>query len=65
MSPLVKLTQNHLELSRAELDELVIRHLREKHPGALPISVDYELRSEKCAVIAWWIPARDGEDAEG
>lgn len=46
---------NCFELSRAEVDRLVIRELRRKHPGALPISIDFEPRTEGGFCHCWWI----------
>lgn len=47
-----------MELSQQEVNVLVIAELRRRHPEApLPISIDYEPRSEKGFCHCWWIPS--------
>ncbi len=54
------ITRNCLELSQAEIDRLVIRELRKRHPGALAITIDYEARSAAAFCHCWWVSAEDG-----
>lgn len=42
------------ELSRAEVDQMVIRELRRRHHGALPISIDYEPKTDGGFCHVWW-----------
>ena len=44
------------ELSRAEVDRLIIQELQRRHPGALPVTVDYEARTEGGFCHCWWVP---------
>lgn len=49
-------TSNCLELSQAEIDALVIAELQRRHPRALPISIDYEPRTDGGFCHCWWVP---------
>jgi hypothetical protein len=42
------------ELSQSEVNRLVIQELQRRHPKALPISIDYEPRTEKGFCHCWW-----------
>jgi hypothetical protein len=46
-----------LELSRAAVEQLVIAELRRRHPNALPVSVDFEPRTEGGFCHCWWTMA--------
>ena len=47
--------QNNLELSRDEVDAMVIAELRRRFPDALPMSVDYEPRTDGGFCHVWWV----------
>lgn len=57
-----KTTRRCLELSLAEVDQLVITELRKRYPGALPISIDYEPRTEGGFCHCWYVAAEDGAE---
>lgn len=44
-----------LELSRNEVEQLIITELQKRFPKALPISIDFELRSAGGFCHCWWI----------
>jgi hypothetical protein len=44
-----------LELSRSEVEAMIVRELRRRHPSALPISIDFEPRSPDGFCHCWWV----------
>ncbi len=59
-----------LELSRQQVEALVIAELRKRYPGwnPLPISIDFEPRTEGGFCHCWWVtgnkPAIAGESTD-
>jgi hypothetical protein len=45
-----------MELSRQEVDQLVIAELLSRFPGALPISINYESRTEGGFCHCYYVP---------
>lgn len=41
----------------ARIEEALIKMLLKEHPGALTISIDWDVKVEKCAAILWWSPS--------
>jgi len=38
------------------LEPLALKELHKKHPGALPISIDWVLHSKSGSAVIWWVP---------
>lgn len=55
-----------LELSRPEVEALVIAELQRRYAGwkPLPISIDFENRSTGGFCHCWWIPSTPPEGAK-
>lgn len=47
------------ELSRAKVEELIIRELHKVHPKALPIHIDFEPRTEGGFCHCTWVEPSD------
>jgi hypothetical protein len=48
-----------MKLSRSQVERLIIAELRQRFPGAIPVTIDYDISKEAGFCHCWWVePAR-------